>query len=88
MSTWWSTVKDIGMTRLYETLQSKAMPIMCQQRLSCIPMGICPPVAIKTHKGQFFHGLLVWPISMQWMGFLVLSLKRRADPPDFQGQPL
>ncbi len=27
-----------------------------------IPMGICTPVAIKAHKGQFFHGLLVWPL--------------------------
>ncbi len=33
----------------------------CHQGSKWIPMGICLPVAIKAHKGQFFHGLLVWP---------------------------
>ena len=48
-----------------------------QKGSNWIPMGICPSVAIKAHKGQFFLGLLVW---MQWMVFPIFSPKMWADP--------
>ena len=47
-------------------------------------MEICPPVAIKAQKWQFFHGLLVWPRvysnSMSSHAMDELSDIKRADP--------